>query len=190
MEKKPRTFVVKCTHSGTVQEIHTKIVPRRRPLLPLRLPLHLLFVRILILRNMTELKTKKTTGSVRTFINSVKEPQKRADAKVLLKLFKEITKETPTMWGASIVGFGQYHYKSERSSQQGDWPLVGFSPRKQNLTLYVMPGLTDMKALLKKLGKHTTSIGCLYIKRLSDVNLDVLKVVIKKGYGVMKKKYS
>jgi hypothetical protein len=94
------------------------------------------------------------------------------------------------MWGASIIGFGMYHYKSERSAQEGDWPLTGFSPRKQNLTLYIMLVFGDYKDLLKKLGKHKTSVGCLYINKLEDVDVAVLKQLIKKSYLAMKKKYA
>jgi hypothetical protein len=94
------------------------------------------------------------------------------------------------MWGSSIVGFGSYHYKSERSSQEGDWPLTGFSPRKQNLTIYIMPGFKDYGPLLKKLGKHTVSDGsCIYIKHLSDIHLPTLKTIIKKSFVEMKKRY-
>lgn len=91
------------------------------------------------------------------------------------------------MWGTSIIGFGQYHYKSERSKQEGDWPLGGFSPRKSNLTLYIMPGFDSYADLLSKLGKHKISKGCLYINKLSDVNLDVLKTIIRTSYEDMKK---
>lgn len=93
------------------------------------------------------------------------------------------------MWGSSIVGFGMYHYKSERSTQEGDWPLAGFSPRKQNLTLYCMMGNEDSGELLKKLGKHKTSKGCLYINKLSDVDQKILARLIKKSYLFMKKMY-
>lgn len=136
---------------------------------------------------MAELKTKKTNASVEDFLNSVADEKKRADSFELLKIFKKVTKEEPKMWGASIVGFGQYHYKSERSSQEGDWPLVGFSPRKQNLTLYVMPGLGVVNDLLPELGKNKASGGCLYINKLADVDLKVLEKVIERSYEEMKK---
>jgi len=136
---------------------------------------------------MTELKTKPTNASVTTFINAVPDKARREDAKVVLALFKSITKEKPRMWGASIVGFGMFHYKSERSSQEGDWPLTGFSPRKQNVSLYVLTGLTD--ADLKGLGKYKRSVGCLYVNRLDDVDLKVLEKVIKKSYAIAKKRY-
>lgn|SRR5690606_26848808 len=137
---------------------------------------------------MAELKTKVNDASVTDFINSVEDEQKRKDAFELLKMFESITKEKPKMWGTSIIGFGQYHYKSERSSQEGDWPLVGFSPRKQNLTLYVMPSFGNLDDLLKKLGKHTVSKGCLYIKRLSDVDIEVLRNIVKESFEESKRR--
>jgi hypothetical protein len=138
---------------------------------------------------MAELKTKKTTVSPLKFIASVKDEGKRSDAKQLLKIFKDATGMQPKMWGSSIVGYGQYHYKSDRSKQEGDWPLTGFSPRVQNLTIYVMPGFKEMQPLLKKLGKHTVSGGsCIYIKRLSDVHVPTLKTIIKKSVAMMKKR--
>lgn len=138
---------------------------------------------------MGTIKTVVNDASVEDFINSVNDEAKKADAFKLLEIYSAITKEKPKMWGASIIGFGQYHYKSERSSQEGDWPLTGFSPRKQNLTLYVMPGFADYGELLDKLGKHKTSVGCLYINKLSDVDLDVLKRLVKQSYVDMKEKH-
>lgn len=137
---------------------------------------------------MAELKTKATTQSAKAFLETIEPEEKRADSLALLELFQKITGEKPVMWGTSIVGFGKYHYKSERSTQEGDWPLVGFSPRKQNLTLYIMHGNTDNPDLTK-LGKHTTSVGCLYIKRLSDVDEKVLSRLIKKCFDFMKQTY-
>lgn len=130
---------------------------------------------------MGELKTKKNDASVEAFIDSVENEIRRKDGFKLLEMFTRITGETPKMWGSSIVGFGQYHYKSERSSQEGDWPLVGFSPRKQNLTLYVV-GQYDLDDLLANLGKHKTSVGCLYINKLEDVDLDVLEKIVDRAY--------
>ncbi|MFZ2886661.1 MAG: DUF1801 domain-containing protein [Minisyncoccia bacterium] len=139
---------------------------------------------------MTELKTKKTTASVAKFVASVKNPERWKDAQTALKLFKEATGMQPKMWGQSIIGFGQYHYKSERSTQEGDWPLTGFSPRAANMTFYVMPGFKDMAPLLKKLGKHKISGGsCIYVNHLSDIHLPTLKAIIKKSVAAMKKKY-
>jgi hypothetical protein len=136
---------------------------------------------------MAELKTKRTTQSASAFMKTVQPEEKQEDSSALLKLFEKVTGKKPVMWGTSIVGFGMYHYKSERSTQEGDWPLVGFSPRKQNLTLYVMAGNDESQALLKKLGKYKASGGCLYIKRLSDVDVKVLAALIKKSYQYMKK---
>ena len=93
------------------------------------------------------------------------------------------------MWGDSIVGFGEYHYKSERSSQEGDWPLTGFSPRKRNMTVYIMPGFTKYKDLMNKLRKHKTSVSCIYFNKLQDINTEVLKQVIRRSVAEMKKIY-
>lgn len=139
---------------------------------------------------MSEIKTVASNASVEDFINSVDSEKKRADGFVLLDMFKEITGEVAKMWGPSIIGFGQYHYKSDRSKQEGDWLLVGFSPRKQNLTLYIMPGFDTYGELLEKLGKHKTSKGCLYINKLADVDRTILEKLIKLSYSDMKKLYS
>lgn len=130
---------------------------------------------------MSELKTKKNDASVTDFINSIENETRREDGQVLLEMFTRVTGETPRMWGTSIVGFGEYHYKSERSKQEGDWPLVGFSPRKQNLTLYVI-GQYNLTDLLQKLGKHKTSAGCLYINKLSDVDTTILEQIVGRAY--------
>ncbi len=135
---------------------------------------------------MAELKTLKNDASVEDFINSIPDNTKRADCKELLKVFAEITGEKPAMWGTAIVGYGMYHYKSERSSQEGDWPLTGFSPRKQSLTLYMMPGFNNLTQELEKLGKHKTSVSCLYIKKLADIDIKVLKKIIKKSFAEAK----
>lgn len=139
---------------------------------------------------MSDLKTKKTTASPHDFIDRLEDEKKRADAKQLLLLFQKVTWEEPVMRGESIIGFGEYHYKSERSSQEGDRPITGFSPRKQNLTLYIMPWFADYQDLLAKLGKHKTSVGCLYIKKLTDVDMAVLEKLIASAFADMKKKYS
>jgi hypothetical protein len=136
---------------------------------------------------MAEPKTKVTTASVRDFLNAIPDETKRKDSLRLLELFEEITGEKAKMWGPAIIGFGLYHYKSERSSQEGDWPLTGFSPRKQNLTLYVMSDTGELDDLLKKLGKHSTSKACLYIKKLSDVDENILKKIIAKSFTHAKK---
>lgn len=139
---------------------------------------------------MAELKTQKNNSSVADFINSVEDETKKQDSLSLLKIFEECTGEKPVMWGNSIIGYGSYHYKSERSSQEGDWPLTGFSPRKQNLTIYIFPGFDMYTAELEKLGKHKTSKGCLYIKRLTDVDLNVLKFLIADSAKRMQETHS
>lgn len=132
-----------------------------------------------------ELKTKVNDASVMTFIEGVADEQKRNDCFEILKLMKQVTKEEPKMWGASIVGFGSYHYIG-KSGREGDWMLTGFSPRKQNLTLYLMGGFEAYADLLKKLGKFTTSVGCLYIKKLDDVDKKVLKELVQASVKRMK----
>ena len=132
-----------------------------------------------------ELKTKVNDASVTKFLDSVADEEKRNDCLEILKLMKQVTKEEPKMWGSSIVGFGSYHYKG-KSGREGDWMLIGFSPRKQNLTLYLMGGFEAHTALLKKLGKFTTSVGCLYIKKLDDVDKKVLKELVTASVKRMK----
>lgn len=132
-----------------------------------------------------EVKTKVNEASVTDFLNSVEDEQKRKDSFEVLKLMKKISKEDAKMWGSSIVGFGSYHYKGA-SGREGDWMLIGFSPRKQNITLYIMPGFERYPALMKKLGKYSTGKSCLYIKRLSDVDVDVLKELMAESLKVMK----
>jgi hypothetical protein len=136
------------------------------------------------------IKTTATKSSVTEFINSVEDEQKRKDSKQIAKLMKEVTGEKPVMWGTSMIGYGSFHYKSERSRQEGDWPITGFSPRKQNLTVYIMPGFDRYDALMKKLGKYKTGKSCLYIKKLDDVDQDVLKELVSESVKFMKKKYS
>ncbi|MCA9380058.1 DUF1801 domain-containing protein [Candidatus Dojkabacteria bacterium] len=138
---------------------------------------------------MAELKTKENKVDVVTFINNVDNQQRREDGLELLQIFRDVTGLEPKMWGSSIIGFGKYHYKSERSRQEGDWPLVGFSPRKQQLSLYFMDGFDNYKSELEKLGKYKTSVSCLYVKKLSDIDKSVLKEMITKSYKNMKKTY-
>jgi len=139
---------------------------------------------------MAALKTLVTKVKPEAFIKTITDEAKRKDSLALLKLFKEVTGEKAQMWGTAIVGFGSYHYKSERSTQEGDWPLTGFSPRKQNLTIYIMPGFSEYADLLRELGKHKISGGsCIYINKLSDVDLKVLAKIIKKSVVTMKKRY-
>jgi hypothetical protein len=134
------------------------------------------------MNNMSTIKTVVSDASVEDFINSVDGETKKADTFQLLEMYKTVTNKIPKMWGTSMIGFGQYHYKSDRSSQEGDWPLAAFSPRKQNLTLYIMPGFSNYDDLLNKLGKHKTSKACLYINKLSDVDIKVLEQLIKRSY--------
>jgi hypothetical protein len=129
---------------------------------------------------MSDLKTKPTNASVDEFLNSVEHPQRREDGFELLRMMKEITKEEPTMWGPSIVGFGSYHYKYE-SGREGEMPITGFSPRKKSLTVYIMSGFEKCQHLLEKLGKHKTGKSCLYINKLEDVDWVVLKEIIRKS---------
>lgn len=139
---------------------------------------------------MAELKTQKTKASVPEFLAAVESEEKRKDSKILLKLFTDITKEKPALWGTAIVGFGTYSYKSERSKQAGDWFMVGFSPRKAYLAVYVIAGINKYQALLKKLGKFKVSTGsCLYINKLADIDLSVLKEIISLGYQEMHSKH-
>ncbi|MCG8608155.1 DUF1801 domain-containing protein [bacterium] len=129
---------------------------------------------------MAELKTKPTEQSVEAFLNGVSDEQKRADSFAVLKLMQELTGAEPKMWGPSIVGFGSYHYKYA-SGREGDFFLTGFSPRKRNLSLYIIAGFSRYDALMRKLGKFKTGKSCLYIKKLEDVDRDVLKELIKKS---------
>lgn len=135
---------------------------------------------------MAALKTQKTDASVEAFLQTVKDEAKRKDCEAVLKLMKQASKEEPKMWGSSIVGFGTYHYKSERSRQEGDWFFMGFSPRKANLTLYLMPGVNYYKEHLEKLGKFKTGGSCLYINKLENVDIKVLKELVTAAYQKMK----
>lgn len=138
---------------------------------------------------MAELKTKLNDSSVEQFLNSIEDVQKRADSLKILSIMEEITGEPAKMWGASIIGFGTYHYKYD-SGREGDAMLVGFSPRKQALTLYMMAGNNKFEKELLNLGKHKIGKSCLYIKKLEDINEDVLLSMIKKSINMVKKRYS
>ncbi len=133
-------------------------------------------------------KTKLNESSVETFLDSVPDEKKRADSYQILELMREVTGEEPKMWGSSIIGFGSYHYKS-KSGQEGDWMLIGFSPRKQSLTLYIISGFDEYEDLLKKLGKFSTAKACLYIKKVEDIDLEVLKELVELSVEKMKKSY-
>jgi len=137
---------------------------------------------------MTELKTKPNNASVQDFLQNISNKEQRQDAALLLKLIKKATKEKPIMWGKAIVGFGSYHYKYA-SGREGDWFLVGFSPRKGTMTVYIMPGFTRYGSLMKKLGRHATGSSCLYLKNLSGINLTSLEQLITKSVAYMRKMY-
>ena len=138
---------------------------------------------------MSQNKTRPNTSSVTLFIEAVDDDLKKADCYTLIDLMKDITGKEAVMWGPSIIGFGSYHYKYD-SGREGDMMLTGFSPRKQNLTLYIMAGFAKYEKLMRKLGKHKTGKSCLYIKRLSDVNIDVLTELIKASYDHYNHKYN
>ena len=138
---------------------------------------------------MTELKTRPTGQSAEDFLSTVEDESKRSDSFRILNLMKDITGEPPVMWGPSIVGFGSYHYKYA-SGREADWMLTGFSPRKQNLTIYIMPGFDNHDALLKKLGKFKTGKSCLYINKLEDVDMEILRTLIKESVHCMRARYS
>jgi len=133
-------------------------------------------------RTMAENKTKVTTSSVDAYIDGLPDPTRRSEAKALVQLMQRASGEKAKMWGPSIIGFGSYHYKYE-SGREGEMPLIGFSPRKAALVLYSMLGHSKSESLLAKLGKHTTGKGCLYIKKLADVDRTVLETLIKNAAG-------
>lgn len=134
---------------------------------------------------MAENKTKPTEHSVEVFIDGIVDPVKRSDCKTIAAMMEEVTGAKPKMWGDSIVGFGDYRYKYA-SGRQGDWFLSGFSPRKQYLTLYIMGYLEFYEDILENLGKHKHGKGCLYIKRLEDIDMEVLKTLIKTSISRLK----
>jgi len=135
---------------------------------------------------MAELKTKRNKGDVEAFLNSVADEKKRQDSFTILELMKKVTGKEPAMWGDSIIGFGNYHYKYA-SGREGDWFLTGFSPRVQNLTLYIMAGFDEYNQLLDKLGKHSTGKSCLYIKKIEDIDISVLKELVKRSVEHMER---
>ena len=136
---------------------------------------------------MAEPKTRPTNENVKDFLNRITDEQKRADSFAVLELMKEVTKCEPRMWGTSIVGFGTYSYEYA-SGKVADWPLAGFSPRKQNMTLYIMSSFAGRDELLRKLGKHSTGKVCLYFKRLSDVDMPTLKKLVQESFKHAKKR--
>ena len=136
------------------------------------------------MHSMSDVKTRKNEASVEGFLKSVENDKRREDSFVVLDLMKEVTGEKPTMWGTSIVGFGSYHYKGA-SGREGDWMKVGFSPRKQNMTLYIMDGFDSNDSLLQKLGKYKTRKSCLYINKLEDVDQTVLRKLVQQSFKSM-----
>ena len=137
---------------------------------------------------MSEIKTRPTDASVEAFIDAVDHPRRREDARTLLELMQRVTGEQPVMWGPSIVGYGSYHYRYA-SGQEADWPITGFSPRKQNLSIYIMTGFEESDELLTRLGKHKTGKSCLYVNKLADVDLDVLEKLVRASVAEMKRRY-
>lgn len=135
---------------------------------------------------MAEIKTKQTNASVEKFLNKITDETRREDCFKVAKMMEDITGEEPKMWGPSIVGFGLYHYKYA-SGHEGDWPIAAFSPRKQDLTLYLMPGFQERADLMQQLGKHRVGKSCLYIKRLSDVHVPTLKRLIRQSVKEIKR---
>ena len=139
---------------------------------------------------MAEIKTKQTDENVEAFINAFADTeQKREDGFELVQIMKDFTGFEPKMWGASIIGFGQYHYKSEKSRQEGDWPLVGFSPRKSAISLYVYSNVPGQEELLKELGKFKMGKGCIYVKKLADINVETLQKMMLLTITFLKSKY-
>ena len=134
---------------------------------------------------MTENKTQKTVASVDDFLDAVTNRRRKEDGLILLDMMKDVTGLEPEMWGPSIIGFGQYHYKYE-TGREGDMPMTGFSPRSRSLSLYIMSGFDEYDDLLARLGKHRTGVSCLYINKLDDVDLDVLRELVTRSYGHMK----
>ena len=130
---------------------------------------------------MAELKTKKNNADVDGFLESVADEKRREDCRAVVKLMADVTGEVPTMWGSSIIGFGSYHYRYA-SGREGDWMATGVSPRKQNLTVYIMSGFPRHDALMKKLGTYSTGKSCLYIKKLEDVDTSVLGELVRESF--------
>ena len=139
---------------------------------------------------MAELKTKQHDGDVFEFIQTFADTeQKREDSYELVKLMQKVTGQPPKMWGPSMIGFGSYHYKSDRSKQEGDWPLVAFSPRKTAISLYVFTGHPEHEHLLKDLGKYTVGKACIYVKRMSDINLEALERLMRATISFLEDRY-
>lgn len=137
---------------------------------------------------MTQNKTQQTDASVDRFIQAVEPEQKRRDSEAVVAMMEAATGARAKMWGTSIVGFGSYRYRYE-SGREGDWMLCGFSPRKQNLVVYIMPGFSNYDALLERLGKHKTGKSCLYINKLTDIDFDVLEQLVTESVNDMRSRY-
>lgn len=141
-------------------------------------------------KKLVELKTKENKGDVITFLTSQDSEEKRNDSLALLKMMKSVTKTEPMMWGGSIVGFGKYIFTSPKTGRSGEWFMTGFSPRKQNLTIYFMTGFSKYGELMKKLGKYKISGGsCLYISKLADIDIKLLKELVTVSWKYMKEKH-
>ena len=139
---------------------------------------------------MSGIKTKPGELDIDKFLMSIEPEKKRVDGIELKKLFDSVVQEKASLWNNNMIGYGSYHYKSERSKQEGDWPLTGFSPRKQYLAVYIMSGVNNYKDLLSKLGKYKISSGsCIYVNKIEDINLDILKKIISTSVSDMKKIY-
>jgi len=133
-------------------------------------------------------KTQENDGDVAAFLESVENPKRRADAEVVLAMMKRITGLPAKMWGAAIIGFGKYHYTYE-SGREGDFMRVGFSPRKANLVIYILPGYSDYSEILDRIGKHKKGKSCLYINKIADIDMEVLEELVTAGLADMEKKY-
>ena len=139
---------------------------------------------------MSEIKTRPTGSDIEKFLLNIEPEKKRTDSIAMKKLFDSVLEEKATLWNNNMIGYGTYHYKSDRSSQEGDWPLTAFSPRKQYIAVYIMSGVNNYPELLKKLGKYKASSGsCIYINKMEDIDPEILKKIIKSSVEDMKKKY-
>lgn len=139
---------------------------------------------------MSEIKTKQTDLDIDSFLKSIEPEKKRLDSIELKKIFDSAITEKASLWNNNMIGYGSYHYKSERSRQEGDWPLIAFSPRKNYISIYIMSGVNNYKELLDKLGKYKVSSGsCLYVNKIEDINPDVLKEIISASVADMKRIY-
>lgn len=140
---------------------------------------------------MADIKTKPVDSDIDQFLASVEPEKRRADSIQLKKLIDSVVSEKATLWNNNMIGYGSYHYKSDRSTQQGDWPLTAFAPRKQNITIYIMSGAKNYEHLLKQLGKYKISSGsCIYINKIEDINTSILQQIIVASVADMKKRYN